>query len=596
LDENFFSYKILGKFTIFTVRLFLATIFCLAVAGVVAVHLGGMVLLHRHPIACGRWQLESWDRNFCPTIDAMVGGRRIVMENFSCPRPFFAIWEWLRHRPCHGGIRIGCLRIGEPDLENGPQNLVTATRCLLSLLHSPLLRYPLVTVERVQWSGGNLFLSQLWWECGHLGANLCRESGNVILHWTLDLRTLRPLLRQLSTRQTATLRDESFPIHALANLRGTAWFQNFPMALLSPLFPVHCQGNLNGHLTFANDGPLGMLDLVDGRLHTPTGWVGLRDGSLHLRLVPGRVDVVSANGRMEGGGGELRLAGSVAHRRWNRPNFSLHSWGKDCLILRQGGVALRGDWDVQLRTDPDDVATLAGSITMRRSFWFADGLHAIMAPPLPRSSGATDFPPWRLCLGIDGENFLRIRTPYLQGFLSAALTVGGTLNRPEVEGQLSLERATIFFPFARFTVSHGRIAYDPSRNDGPLWDIQAKSRLYGHDLLLTLAGRGPLPPLRFSSLPSLAPGEIAAMVMSGHPPSGGDEGSLPTLGVLGAYLGTGFLGGNPFDRIRIQMGQDADDAGHGAVGVEYVLDERNSIIVDYDSFDHCSVDYRRRIR
>jgi hypothetical protein len=529
------------------------------------------------------------ERNLWQNVTATLGGREIFIDAIRCPRPLYLLWEWLCRRPCHGGIQLGTVRIGPPlDPEPTASGGVHGKR-LPALLQSPLLRHPQLTVERISIAGLDVFLARLWLENGHLGFDLCLATGETVLHGTLDLHSLRTFLRR-GPASGGSAWDRHLLRHLLTDLRGTLWFRDFPLSLLGHALPVRPQGTLDGHLTLVRGGPTGTLSLAHGRLRTPSGSLGLRDGTVHLRFLPGRVEILQAQARMDGGSGTVQLEGALTHRHWTGLVFALRGSGQNCLLLRRGGIALRGDWEGSLGT-ANGITTLAGNLTLGRSFWFSEGFQSAL-PLAPKAHSS--LPPWSLRWTIGGERFLRIRSPYLRGFLSADLSLGGTLARPELTGPLTLEGA-IFFPFARFTVKRGQATFDPSPG-GPRWDLLAESRLLGHDLFLRLEGRGPLPPLRFSSIPSLSPGEIVALVMSGRPPGSGDEGGLPTLGVLGAYLGTGLLGRNLLDRVCIQVDQDAAESGRETIGVEYVLDEKNSIIVDYDRFDHCSVDYRRRLR
>jgi hypothetical protein len=529
-------------------------------------------------LRCG--SVEKWEaRLSLRDVTLERGGITVTIDRAEVPKPLYALWEWAIRRPTHGGIHLGTVRVrgwrgqGRGEVPNFQQ--------LWRIFRLPFFRFPQLAIERLDLEDLPLFLERVRIENGIFSCDLCGEAEGVHLRLSLDLYSLRNVIRHLAKRSGSGW-------DALAPLQGTIALQKFPLAPLRPLLPSFLEptGTISGRLSLDRGEPVGHLNFSDLLVHAANSPGAAHRVDLLLRRELDGDATVSAHAYGDGGDG-FWLAGSLG--RWRQFSPNLHGSGTDIVLLQRDGITLRGDLDCTL-TAENGTVTLGGDLILRRGMWLSEGWNGQCAAP-PETVLAR-LPPWNLALRSDGEEFLRVRTSYLRGLLSAHLIVGGMANRPEITGQVTLTRGSILFPFAQFDVAQGIFTFSAGSRM-PEWHVHATSRLYGHDLRLNIAGSDFPPVLQFTATPFLTTGEIIAALVTGRPPGEWSSG-LP-VGAIGAYLGTGWLGGDLSNRMRMRIGEEITEAGQGTVEVEYRLDGPSSLLINYDRFDHYNVDYRRRI-
>ncbi|HRJ47664.1 MAG TPA: isoleucine--tRNA ligase [Opitutaceae bacterium] len=198
---------------------------------------------------------------------------------------------------------------------------------------------------------------------------------------------------------------------------------------------------------------------------------------------------------------------------------------------------------------------------------------------------------WPLAVEVRGQRALRARTPVFHGTASAQFNLGGTLGDPRAVGELTVDEGRIFFPFATFAVQRGSVQLRESDPYTPVLNLHATSRRQNHELRLALTGAPDNPSLAFTSNPPLDPSAVLLLVMTGQTPASqfGLEQGGRRLTQLGAYVGRGIFrslgGAGDASRLEIVSGERISQQGRETYTITYRLDDRWSLIGEYDEFD-----------
>lgn len=357
------------------------------------------------------------------------------------------------------------------------------------------------------------------------------------------------------------------------------------------------------------------------------GWVRLRGGAtrplgdfgvLHeievdLALADYEIRVERATARA--GGQAVTVTGGARRLPAEEPKLDLRLKAERFPLLRKPGLLLRGDLDLAVKTDETTGRTrVGGEVRMRDSLFLVDIRPLISASSGGASAAAARARPpyfsvdteplggWELGVTVRGEEFLRLRTPVFEGVGSTRFSLAGTLREPRVQGEFVIDAGRILFPFATFTVQDGAVRI--LRNDPftPRLDFRAQGRRLGYDLRLELTGTADAPQLQLFSTPALDAEALLLMVTAGVAPEQ-DQTSRTSqrLAAVGAYvsrdlLRTLGLAGTDEERLSIQTGEQVSRAGRETYGFEFRLDERWSLVGDYDEFDAYNMGVKWRIR
>lgn len=591
------------KFPHRTLFFLLISLLIFLLAGSVSIYIFGAKLLRQLGI---EYQLtgETSSRFLVENLQFDFKKVRGNAQTLSIPKPLYAISEWLLQKPIAGGIRVENLHLELPTFwenemaaEEDFEALSGAVLLQLGqVLQSPIFSFPEIFIGRVQVSEVPLALENVQLRGGVFFFDLVARD-RPVLQLEVDIGTLRTSVKDLAKRLRSSSRglSGSGSRRFLARLNGRLQFNQFPVSLLGNLLPkyVKPQGIVDGRLQIVNgqwDGRFSLKNLqtwplpLIGSFHEIGGVFFLRpDG------------VLIENLQAESSGRRLQLWGRIEGITSGKLKYDLYLRGNDLPLVKSGGLNLRADVDLSLQTLRNRTG-LAGKIQMRRSLWFSDAVDfAADWRALYNGSGSKKTLPWDLDLNIQGERFLRINTPYFRGMLSAQLDIGGNLTLPVIYGQIFANHGVILFPFARFQLNEGRITFDPSR--APQLDVEAKSRLFGYDLRLLANGSPTVPQITFFSSPGLSGGEILTMITTGRSPAIHSSGvsGLNQVSALGIYFGSGLFGDDFSDRVRIQIGQDVTESGSETMQVEYKINDRQSLIGEYDRFDNYNADFKMKI-
>lgn len=339
-------------------------------------------------------------------------------------------------------------------------------------------------------------------------------------------------------------------------------------------------------------GPLGVLQSIGAEIEL--------DGRVaHLRKVSATA-----------GGQSVVLSGDIALPKDAPPRLDLALKGERLPFLRQTGLLVRGDLDLKLRTGDDGLTRITGATVLRDSLFLVD-IRAMLPTGGARNGPgrrppyfSVDIPPfaaWPVDVKIDGDRFLRLRTPVFNGLASAHFRLRGTLGDPRASGEVTVDQGQVLLPFASFAVRQGSVRLAEADPFTPQLSLVGTGRSFGYDLRMELTGTAEKPNLTFYSTPSLESEQVLLMVMAGETPrneityTAGERAAR-----LGTYLGQSLLwqlGADPAatDRLSIRVGERVSRRGRETYGMEYELDPRWSLVGEYDEFDEYNLGVKWRV-
>jgi len=339
-------------------------------------------------------------------------------------------------------------------------------------------------------------------------------------------------------------------------------------------------------------GPLGILQSVGAEIFLNGRTVELKQ--------------VSASS----GGQLVTLSGTVALPEGKTPRLDLALRGEKLPFVRQAGLLVRGDLDLRIVTGDDEVTRITGATKLSDSLFLMD-VRAFLPTGGPRNAPgrrppyfSVDVPPfdeWPLDVTVDGDRFLRLRTPVFSGVASAHFRLGGTLGDPRAIGEAVVDQGQVILPFATFAVRQANVRLAEANPFEPRISLIGTSRRYGYDLRMEVTGTVEKPILTFSSTPPLESEQVLLMVMAGETPQNEVTYSgRQRAARLGAYLGRSLLGqlgpdATATERLSITSGERVSRQGRETYGAEYVLNPRWSLVGEYDEFDEYNLGVKWRV-
>ncbi len=384
------------------------------------------------------------------------------------------------------------------------------------------------------------------------------------------------------------------------------------MAALARFVPEYLAptGRLRLDLTVRPDGDWEGFLRLENAASRPLGPLGvLQDVGADIRFSGRTVEIRQTTARM--GGQPVRLTGTA---RWpegaEAPALDLALKGENLPFVRQTGLLVRGDLDLRLRTRSGGSMRIEGTTRLRDSLFLADVRSLIprggrgAAPNRRPPYFAVDVAPlrdWEIDVDVQGDRFLRLRTPVFNGTASARFRLGGTLGDPRAIGEATVNEGAVRLPFASFAVRQGAVRLTEADPYEPQLAIDGTARRFGYDLRMELSGTASRPNLVFTSSPPLESEQVLLLVMTGEVP--GDEfaytGTQRAVR-LGTYLGQSLLGqfgGDPAraERFSLTTGERVSRQGRETYGFAYELGSRWSLVGEYDEFDDYNVGVKRRL-
>ncbi len=352
----------------------------------------------------------------------------------------------------------------------------------------------------------------------------------------------------------------------------------------------------------------GVLSLSDAATRAMGAITPVRDIAALVRFDDRRAVLEDFRGQI--GGQPIRADGFVTIPELDGSGLDYHVnlHGTNVPIVRSATLLLRGDFDVSLRGGSNQPSLLSGAITLRDGLYVQHASAFVWSSPKrpelrPPYFSVTNepFSDWKLELAVNGDKFLRVRTPVFSGVLSSDFQLRGTLLTPVLTGDARVNSGRMIFPFGSLVIDQGLANFTGSDVRGPDLLINASGRNYRYDLRVEVKGRADGANVIFSSSPPLASEQILLMLTAGEIPaadyaysSGARAGRLVTF--LGKDLLSRYFGSDPDkERLIIQTGESVTRSGGLTYSVEYRFTDRWSIIGEYDEFNAFNTDLKWKV-
>jgi translocation and assembly module TamB len=411
---------------------------------------------------------------------------------------------------------------------------------------------------------------------------------------------------QVPLREKAQLKEMPDWTNAQGRLSiesaALAPFARYYPKLLAPVGEIDAEitltaGNATGHVTITNatTQPLGDFGAV-------------REISARLDLNGRVVRLLEARARLAGEPVVVTGFINLQSNRWDRlPPFHVNVVATNVALVRKPETVIRSDLDVALINSSTSAPVISGTVLLRDGFYLSD-LESLVpgsvAQPERRppyfSVEAQPLADWQLNLHVTGNEFLKLKTPFVRGTVSADFRLQGTLREPIAAGEARMSSGSVEFPFGRLTVKQARAWLTREQPFSPQIYMTAGSKRFGYDVTLEVTGTANEPLLHFSSVPSLTSEKIFLMLTAGELPR--DEITFSPeqkAQRFAIFAGSQFLTslgfGGGADRLTIRSGEEISESGSATYDVEFKLTDRWSLVGQYDRFNEFNVSVKRRI-
>jgi len=411
---------------------------------------------------------------------------------------------------------------------------------------------------------------------------------------------------QVPLREKAQLKEMPDWTNAQGRLSiesaALAPFARYYPKLIAPVGEIDAEitlaaGNATGHVTITNatTQPLGDFGAV-------------REISARLDLDGRVVRLLEARARLAGEPVVATGFINLQSNRWGRlPPFHVNVVATNVALVRKPETVIRSDLDVALINSSTSAPVISGTVLLRDGFYLSD-LESLVpgsvAQPERRppyfSVEAQPLADWQLNLHVTGNEFLKVRTPFVRGTVSADFRLQGTLREPIATGEARMKSGSVEFPFGRLSVKQARAWLTPEQPFSPQIYMTAGSKRFGYDVTLEVTGTANEPLLQFSSVPSLTSEKVFLMLTAGELPR--DEITFSTeqkAQRFAVFAGSQFLTSLGFggggDRLTIRSGEEVSESGSATYDVEFKLTDRWSLVGQYDRFNEFNVSVKRRI-
>ncbi len=407
------------------------------------------------------------------------------------------------------------------------------------------------------------------------------------------------------------------PLDALR--RGSGLHLKIPgadVASLAHLLPksIAPQGLVELDVTVKDAASAAGFVRVRGAATRPIGSLGtVQEINAEFRFDGRKAEVASATALL--GGQTVTLSGNVELPAQGEPKLNLGLKGENLPFVRQAGLLMRGDLDLKLVSTEAAVGAtrapaprITGTVKLRDSLFLTD-IRALMRggaktkarrPPY-FAVEVQPFANWRLDVNVEGDRFMRMRTPVFDGMASAHFNLRGTLSEPYATGAAVIDQGLVRLPFATFDVQEGRVTLSREQPYEPQISVVASVRRYDYNLRMEITGTATAPSVIFSSNPPLESGQVLLLVMAGEAPH--DEITYTDrqrVARVGAFLGQTLLSSfsgdsDAADRLTLASGERVSEQGRETYSFEYRLNDRWSLTGEYDEYDDYNAGFKWRV-
>jgi len=406
---------------------------------------------------------------------------------------------------------------------------------------------------------------------------------------------------------------ETLKLPSFDAFTGEVQWQQVPVQSLSAWLPdtLRNEGYIDGDIAITPGQQWqGSLQLTDAATYPLPPLGALRNIQATIRVQNNQTVIQNLSAIL--GEQPIRINGNMDTTDLNALAYDLKLKAEDIPIVRTGGFVLRGSPDLQLLTN-DGVTTLSGMLILRDSFFtinLADLQASLQSGPTQQGASQV-FPyfsiqqeplrDWKMDVTVQGDSFLRVRTPGFSGTASIDYHLKGDFAEPIATGELKFDQATIRFPFATFKTSQAHVSTSTAAPFEPELQLNARAKKFGYEIFMRGSGPALDPQITFSSAPQLDSSEILLLITTAQVPrSEYTKTSAQRLQGIGMFFGKGLLAELGWfspkeDRLYIRIGEDITETGRDTVEVEYELTDELSAVGQYDRFDTYNLDLHWKV-
>ncbi len=120
-----------------------------------------------------------------------------------------------------------------------------------------------------------------------------------------------------------------------------------------------------------------------------------------------------------------------------------------------------------------------------------------------------------LDITVETKEPITVETSFLQAQVHADLHVGGSMNKPEVEGSIDVLSGELKFPYKSLFITHGQIVLMPKNATEPTFEFVAKGKIKRYHITMHATGTMLDQQIHFESSPYLTEEQIIALLLTG---------------------------------------------------------------------------------
>lgn len=302
------------------------------------------------------------------------------------------------------------------------------------------------------------------------------------------------------------------------------------LARLLALPDQRLEGRIRGDLeaagTLADPNLSGGIDLTDGLYENFVSGTLLSGLAARIEPREGRALTFRLNGN-DGGAGQVAADGGAAVGADGGIDGRLALHAANATLVRRDDVTATLDADIAYTAD-EGPPRLAGRIESREIvIRLVDRLPPTVIELPVKEIGRPRY--WRpepegeaataasiaLDLAVSLPRRVFVRGRGLESEWSGNLSITGTSNAPQVEGQVELVRGTFSFASKRFTLQRGTVTFAGGKKIDPFINAQAEYKSSDITAYIALTGLASQPEITISSQPPLPESEVLSQVLFG---------------------------------------------------------------------------------
>lgn len=387
------------------------------------------------------------------------------------------------------------------------------------------------------------------------------------------------------------------PTELLTEAAGELKLSNWQVADWEALLPaiLRRSGSIDGRLKLEHDYQwTGELTLKDLALRPTQTMPSVDQIGGRLRLQNRVMHFEQASARM--GGSPVVFDGKIDLSLLEEPVWFFSATGSNVPLVRTPDMILRSDVDLKIAQSSDgQPPLLSGALVLRSSTLLVEFDPLSPAVESGRSSrppffsiSEEPFAGWRFDLSLQGDSFMRVRSPYFRTQLSADFKLSGTFAEPQLVGQARTVGGELRFPGAKMRLDQGEAFIEAGRLNDLQLNVSGIAQKANHVITMEVSQTLASPHIQFESTPDLSNAAILRLLATGSTQGGG-------VGSVGLYLGQGLLGAGGMDesladKITVDVGAETTRSGKNTVGVRYDLLEDVYLNGEYDVFDAYNLD------